>query len=157
MRYDPSEKKALREFQRVNFGPASRQADDAYFEWLFERNPNREPAGPSLWLCKRDGLIVGQQASLPVLLNVDDRQYRAAWLIDLMVHPQWRLKGVAPALFSAYAKTHEVMLGLGLETPVYRAFRRAGWNDVGTAPPVRKTARSPRVRERPRCTSCLRN
>lgn len=130
--YDPSNKTALREFQRAYFGPTSRQCDDRFAEWLFEQNPHRDPNEPTLWLCKRDGVVVGQQASIPVRLKVGELQYRAAWVIDLMVHPDWRLKGVAPALFAAYAKSTEVMLGLGLEDLAYRTFRRAGWKDIGT-------------------------
>ena len=132
VRYDPGEKTALRAFQREQFGPQARQCDDAFFEWLFERNPHRDAAGPSLWLCKRDGIVVGQQASIPVALKVGDRECRAAWNVDWMVHPAWRLKGVAPALFAAYAQNTEIMLGLGVEEVPYRAFVRSGWTDMGS-------------------------
>ena len=130
--YDPSDKAALRAFQRAYFGRASRQCDDIFSEWLFERNPHRDASRPSIWLCKRDGVVVGQQASIPVLLKANELQFRAAWLIDLMVHPAWRLKGIAPALTAAHAKNNEVILGLGLEDTVYRSFRRSGWTDLGT-------------------------
>lgn len=129
-RYDPSEKAALREFQRTQFGATSRQVDDAFFEWLFERNPYADPAAPTLWLCKRDGVVVGQQASIPVVLKVGDEEHRAAWLVDWMVHPDWRLKGVAPALFAASMAHSELMLGLGFEDLPYRTVQRAGWRDI---------------------------
>lgn len=130
-RYDPSEKAALREFQRTYFGADSRQSDDAFAEWLFERNPNRDPAGPSLWLCERDGAVVGQQGSIPVVLKVGESEHPAAWLIDWMVRPDWRLKGVAPALIAAYVNSTEIAFGLSLEELSYRTVRRSGWQDVG--------------------------
>src|SRR5688500_7512731 len=116
----------------MHFGERSRQADDAFYEWLFERNPHRDAAGPSLWLCKRDGAVVGQQGGIPFALKVGDDEYRAAWVIDLMVHPEWRLRGVAPALFSAFRESVDVAVGLGVEDNVYRTFLRAGWKEIDT-------------------------
>lgn len=130
--YQPADKAALREFQQEYFGPASRQCDDEFCDWLHERNPHRRQDEPVLWLCKRDGAVVGQQASIPVLLKVGDLQYRACWGIDLMVHRHWRLKGVGPALFAAYERTGEASLGLGIDDAAYRVCRRAGWTDMGS-------------------------
>jgi hypothetical protein len=64
-------------------------------------------------------------------LKVQDAEHRAAWLIDWMIDPQWRLRGVAVALLAASAKHHELMLGLGLEDVAYQTVHRIGWNDVG--------------------------
>jgi GNAT superfamily N-acetyltransferase len=131
VRYEPADRPALRAFQGEHYGAISRHCDDEFFEWLFERNPHRDPAGASVWLCKRDGVVVAQQASIPTLLKIGDSEHRAAWLIDWMVHPEWRLKGVSPALFAANANSTDIMLGLGLEEMAYRSVRRAGWSDAG--------------------------
>jgi GNAT superfamily N-acetyltransferase len=132
--YDPSEKSGLRDFQRDYFGADSRQCDDAFCDWLFECNPHRAPDSPVRWLCKRDGLVVGQQASIPVVLKAGGIEYRASWGIDLMVHAQWRLKGVAPALAAAHEHSADILLGLGMSPAAYRAFSRAGWADMGCLP-----------------------
>src|SRR5690606_14971012 len=76
--------------------------------------PCRDSRGPTLWLCKRDGIVVGQQASIPVMLKVGDLQYRAAWGMDLMVRTEWRLRGVAPALSAAYEDSAEITLGAAM-------------------------------------------
>lgn len=131
VRYNPGHKTRLREFQKTYFGAESRQADDAFAEWLFERNPNRDPQGPSFWVCERDGAIVGQQGSIPVALKVGEAEQRAAWLIDWMVHPDWRLKGVAPALIAAYVNSTDIAFGLSLEALPYRTVKRSGWQDLG--------------------------
>ncbi|HEX2828010.1 MAG TPA: GNAT family N-acetyltransferase [Burkholderiales bacterium] len=126
--YDASDKVPLREFQRAQFGQNARHADDAFEDWLFRRNPNAE--GPTLWISKRDGVVVGQQGILPVRLKVDDAEYRAAWLIDLMVHPDWRLKGIAPALLQTSAASTDIMLGLGVEDEAYKTLNRRGWTEI---------------------------
>lgn len=133
-RYDPGDRELLREFQKVHFGELSRQRDDAFFHWLFERNPHRDPEGSALWLCKRDGRIVGQQGAIPTVLKVGEREYRASWGIDLMVDPEWRLKGVAPALSTAYQHSTDIALGMGLSEAAHRTFLRRGWIDMGKLP-----------------------
>jgi len=133
-RYAPEDKPALREFQIEYFGPHSRQCDDAYFDWLFVKNPYQEPGRPTLWICKRDGVVLGQQASIPVLLKAGAFHYKAAWGMDLMVRTEWRLKGVAPALSAAFEQSAEVLLGQGMSEAAHRAFMRRGWTDMGMLP-----------------------
>lgn len=133
-RYDPADRRALHEFQTQYFGVASRQCDERYFEWLFEKNPCRDSRGPALWLCKRDGIVVGQQAGVPVMLKVGEREYRAAWGIDLMVRTEWRLRGVAPALSDAFEQSAEILLGAAMSEGAHRAFLRRGWSDLGMLP-----------------------
>jgi GNAT superfamily N-acetyltransferase len=127
--YEPADKTIVRDFQREYFGEDSRQVDDRFAEWLFSRNPHAR--GASLWVCTRDGVVVGQQGVIPVQLKVDDAEHRAAWLIDLMVRSEWRLKGVAPALFASSTAAVDILLGLGVEDEAYRTIRRGGWNDIG--------------------------
>ena len=130
-RYEDSDKPQLRAFQAEYFGAASRQCDDRYFEWLFEKNPNRGAEGPELWIARRDGEIVAQQASIPVVLKADERELRAAWGIDLMVRSEWRLKGVAPVLNAVFEESADVLLGAALSEPAHKAFMRRGWSDLG--------------------------
>ena len=133
-RYEAADRAALLEFQVEYFGARSRQCDDQYFQWLFEKNPYQEPGRPTLWISKRDGVVVGQQASIPVMLKAGDFQYKADWGIDLMVRPEWRLKGVAPALSAEYERSAEVLLGGAMSEAAHRAFMRRGWTDLGMLP-----------------------
>ena len=132
--YEPSDREDLRRFQSEQFGAGSRQCDDSYFNWLFERNPHRDPAEAVFWICKRDGIVVGQQGRVPVTLKVGDAELSAAWGVDLMVHPEWRLKGVGPALFARYEASGELLLGLGLSDAAQRTCTRSGWTDMGMLP-----------------------
>ncbi|HYD31436.1 MAG TPA: GNAT family N-acetyltransferase, partial [Azospirillaceae bacterium] len=133
-RYQPEDAEALHAFQRETFGPEARQADPAYFHWLFEENPHREPAGIHFWLVRRQNAVVGQQGGVPFPLKVGAGTARASWAVDLMVAPAWRLRGVGPVLTETQAASADVVLALGISDPAYKAYQRAGWIDLGHIP-----------------------
>lgn len=133
-RLDDSDLADLLGFQQSHFGTGSRQADRAFFDWRFARHPllaAPETREPPVWLCRRDGRIVGQQAALPMRLQTGADSLAAAWAIDLMVEPEWRLRGIAPALGEAVQACAPLLCGLNISDAAHKAFRRAGWVDLG--------------------------
>jgi GNAT superfamily N-acetyltransferase len=132
-RYDPGDATALAEFQRRAFGPGSRQLDGARFDWLFEHNPCATD-GPGLWICRRDGAVVGQQGEIPFDLLVDGAAHRATWAIDLMVDEAWRLRGVGPALVDTLLGSRRIVAAVCINTAAQTMYRRTGWTDLGVVP-----------------------
>lgn len=133
-RYEPDDRAALELFQREHFGPDSLQLDEDHFRWLFEEPPELDPEGRQLWVCKRNNGIVGQQAGIPFALKAGDAVRRASWAIDLMVAPEWRLRGVGPGLSEAHAAASDVTVSLSMTDAAYKSYRRAGWLDLGNIP-----------------------
>jgi GNAT superfamily N-acetyltransferase len=133
-RYQPTDADDLHKFQLDHFGESTRQVDPARRDWLFEQNPCRDPAGPGLWVCRRDGVIVGQQAEIPFDLQVGRDRQRASWAVDLMVDEAWRIRGVGPALMATMVEDRSISLGLNLSDKGYAAFVRSGWTDLGIVP-----------------------
>jgi GNAT superfamily N-acetyltransferase len=133
-RFDPSDQPSLEAFQRANFGPGSLQVDRDHRRWLLADVPRRDPEGVQLWVCNRNGAVVGQQAGIPFTLEAGGQPRRASWAIDLMVAPEWRLRGVGPALSEAHVAASEVTVSLGISDTAYKSYRRAGWTDIGTIP-----------------------
>ena len=134
-RYVPADADDLAEFQLSTFGPGSRQVDAARAVWLFDRNPCRTgDASRDLWVCRRDGAIVGQQAQIPFDLHVGSHERRAAWVIDLMVDDAWRLRGVGPALMASQLEGRTIVAGLNLSDKGFANHIRAGWTDLGICP-----------------------
>ncbi|HYH22860.1 MAG TPA: GNAT family N-acetyltransferase [Azospirillum sp.] len=133
-RYRPSDRPALEAFQQATFGPDARQLDPAHTHWLYEENPWREAEGPQLWVYEYEGAIVGQQGGIPFRLKAGGLELSASWGVELMVAPEWRLRGVGPALSEAHAAASDVTLGLGMSEAAYKAYRTAGWIDLGLVP-----------------------
>ncbi|PWC34822.1 GNAT family N-acetyltransferase [Azospirillum sp. TSO22-1] len=130
-RYEPPDRPDLEAFQRGTFGEGALQLDHAHFHWAFEEVPSPDPEGVQFWLCKRNGAVVGQQAGIPFRLKVGERACRASWAIDLMVAPEWRLRGVGPALSETHSLSGEVAVGVGISDAAYKAYKRGGWLDLG--------------------------
>jgi hypothetical protein len=130
-RYQDGDAADLREFQQRMFGDGARQLDRQRFAWLLERNPCRSPEGIGLWVCRRDGKIVGQQAEIAYELSVGGRVRPAAWTIDLMVDEAWRIKGVAPGLVATQLAERGLAGGLNLSDKGKRTYERGGWTDLG--------------------------
>jgi len=133
-RYDESDRPALDAFQRDMFGTDAHQLAPGHFQWLFEEVPTPDPEGMQFWICKRNGAVVGQQGGIPFRLKVGTQLRGASWAIDLMVAPAWRLRGVGPALSETHAAVSEVSVGLGISDAAHRAYKSAGWIDLGGVP-----------------------
>ena len=116
----------LCDFQRDVFGESSRQADPDFTRWAFLRLP-----GNRLYICKRDGEIIGQQGRLGTTLHVDDQNIDAAWAIDLRVREDWRMRGIGVALSGERIGEQVVAMGLGLSGDAKRMLDRFGWQDLG--------------------------
>lgn len=133
-RYQPDDRPSLEGLYAQTFGAGTLQADPAYFRWVYEANPQREAAGPQLWVCRRPEGVVGQQGGIPFPLKVGERWPAASWAVDLMVAPEWRLRGVGPALTDTHVNANEVVGALGISDAAYKAYRRSGWIDLSPVP-----------------------
>lgn len=134
-RATPDDADDLLAFQLGTFEAGSRQVDAARAAWLFDANPCRtDDATRDIWVCRRNGAIVGQQAQIPFDLRVGRQQRRAAWAVDLMVDDAWRLRGVGPALVSTQMEANTIVGGLNLSDKGQATYTRAGWTDLGVVP-----------------------
>jgi GNAT superfamily N-acetyltransferase len=132
--FGPGDSAELAAFQRSTFGADGRQLDPARSAWLFDRNPHRPEGASGIWICRRKGEIVGQQAEIAFRLVVAGREYPAGWAIDLMVAPDWRIRGVGPGLVATHAEQRTCVAGLTQNEDAVNIYRRAGWDEVGTVP-----------------------
>lgn len=120
----------LRRFRAEVYGEYARQLDPARAAWLFQdaAGPDREMP---LWVCRKGEAIVGQQAAIVTPIKLPDGTAEGGWGIDFMIHPEWRLKGIAPALLDGFVQSVELSLGVGVSEMAFRTLMRLGWRDLG--------------------------
>lgn len=75
-----------------------------YFRWKFLDCPH----GPArILVCKdmkKDGLIVGKTVGIPKAVKIGPHEVTAGLMTDILVHPDYRGRGIAPMLASALYK-----------------------------------------------------
>jgi GNAT superfamily N-acetyltransferase len=120
-------------FQARSHGHLARQANAEWLAWQ-TTNPELEGTEPQAWICRRDGKIVGSQGGIRFRLKEGDQTVPAAWAVDLMVDPEWRMRGVGPALVDAQIREGGLVAAIGVSDAAYRAYLRGGWRDMGGIP-----------------------
>lgn len=133
-RLDPVDLPLLHQFQTAAFGANSLPVQAHYHRWIYDEVPYPDPEGVQFWVCKRNGAIVGQQCGMPFPLHIGDEVTRSSWAIDLMVAPEWRLRGVGPGLSESHALASPVTVSLGMTDAAFKAYSRTGWIGLGTVP-----------------------
>ncbi|MDT4898743.1 MAG: hypothetical protein QOH25_3820 [Acidobacteriota bacterium] len=130
--FDLSEKDVLLNFLRVAYPDEPRKSDPTYWAWHFLQVPSSSPDNIPLWIAKVKEEIVGQLAAIPVEIKVGDEVRRAMWILDFVVHPRYRRKGLGKRLVRATMESCPV--GLGINTDEQHApalLESLGWVKLG--------------------------
>jgi GNAT superfamily N-acetyltransferase len=109
-----AEKPALLAFLREAYAENPRMSDQSFWDWHFLENPYVEPDNLPVWLAKCEGRIAGQLAATPVDLKIGGERKRAIWILDLIVHDDFRRRGIARRL--ALKSEEYCPVGLGINT-----------------------------------------
>ena len=118
-------------FRRV-FGSALADASKERWDWQYRQNPNAQE--PQIWIARDEGKVVGQYATMPVRLRVNNQEIDASWGMDVMVAPELQRKGLGEVLFRTWDAHIGASLGMGLSIGSHKLFRKLQWPDVGPVP-----------------------
>lgn len=138
-RFELFEKEALLSFLRIAYPDDSRQSEPHFWEWHFLENPYVRPDEMPVWIVKAGEQIVGQLAAIPVTLQVGGVQTRAIWILDFVVHTDYRRQGLGKRLVLAAQEFCPV--GLGVNTNEQHApslLKSMGWVIVSKIPRYNK-------------------
>ena len=124
----------LRRFQASQFGSRAPWLSSSDIAWLHSNNPFGSSSGLGIWISRRDGQIVGQQAELAFGLNVNGKTVRAIVPTELMVDPRWRLHGLGPALSDTLCRATRVACSFLMTDDALKMYMRTGWEEIGEIP-----------------------
>lgn len=136
----------LRTFLARAYGDESYHADRAHILWRYRDNPAGK-GRPTYWLCVEDSRILGVLGALPVALSIDGTVRRAAYLVEFIVLPDERGRGIGSSLVRAAGEAHQTLIAIGITPDSRRVFERFGYAYLGMLPYlVRPMDRPPAVR-----------
>jgi hypothetical protein len=132
--YTPYDQAAVLAFRRAMYGAGATVAGAPYVHWLYDDAPNGANGRNCLWLYRKAGQLQAHQGGLRVGLKVGAYEHDAVWLLDLMVSPPFRMRGVGVLLPQIACETTDLALGMEVSDDARRALLRDGWRDLGSVP-----------------------
>jgi len=122
----------LREFLRTTYPNNQRKSDPRFLNWYFLKNPNVNPESIPLWIAVDNGRIVGQLATIPVELKVGTTKADAIWILEFILLPEYRGRGLGKQMVIAAQEKYPTMITLGINEASTRVFDSLGWSPMGS-------------------------
>lgn len=129
--FELKEQEALLSFLRIAYPDEPRKSDSDYWKWHFLDAPLATADNIPLWVVKSGDEIVGQLATIPVVLKVNTDVIRAIWILDFVVRQDYRRQGLGKRLVLAARESYPTMLTLGINEQSTAVFQSLGWKALG--------------------------
>lgn len=107
-----SEKDKVLSFLKTAYADNPRQSSSEFWDWHFLEQPHNANHLPPVWLATIGDRIAGQLGAIQVELNVGGEAHPAIWILDLIVDPDFRRRGIAQKLVSAARDFCPLILGV---------------------------------------------
>ena len=89
-----SDKDKIIPFLRRAYDDNPRMSDERHWDWHYSEAPHADAGKPPVWIARSGEEIVGQVGTIPVMVNVRGEQRRAIWILDMIVMPEFRRRGL---------------------------------------------------------------
>jgi GNAT superfamily N-acetyltransferase len=129
--FELADQDALLSFLRVAYADEPRKSEPAFWRWHYLENPLTPPDDIPLWVVRSGKRIVGQLATIPVELKVGGDQTRAIWILDFVILPEYRGRGLGKRLVLAARESFPTMITLGINEQSTAVFRSLKWVALG--------------------------
>ncbi|HZH89558.1 MAG TPA: GNAT family N-acetyltransferase [Pyrinomonadaceae bacterium] len=123
---------ALLAFLREAYPDDPRKSEPAYWKWHYLENPYTDLDDVPLWVLQDAGRIVGQVATIPVKLKVGAEERRALWILDFIVHENYRGQRWGRRLLDTAREHCRTMLALGINEGSTGVLNSQKWTPMGS-------------------------
>ncbi len=119
-------------FLRKAYPGESLKSDTAFWQWHFRENPFVRQDNIPTWVVVNGPEIVGQLAAIPMRLKVGEEELSAIWVVNIVVLPEYRRRGLGQRLFEvAHGTFCQTMIALGYNEGSGAILRRLKWTEMG--------------------------
>ena len=107
-----SDKDKIIPFLQKAYADNPRMSSENFWNWHFLETPYSNIENLPIWIARAGDRIGGQLAATPVKINVGGEQTDAIWILDLIVAPEFRRRGLAKKLIRAAEEFCPLVLGI---------------------------------------------
>jgi GNAT superfamily N-acetyltransferase len=130
--FELTDQSALLSFLSSAYPGEPLKSDSTFWKWHFLENPHVSLDKIPLWIVRTPELVVGQMATIPVRLKVGESEKPALWIIDFMLAPEYRGRGLGKGLMQMARETFcTTMLALGYNKDSEAVLRSHKWVSLG--------------------------
>ncbi len=122
-----ADQEELLSFLRAAYADEPLKSDREFWTWHYLQNPHTQLDNIPLWVVTDNERIVGQVATIPVVLKVNDDEKPAIWILDFVVLPEYRGKGLGKRLVKAALESNAIVMTLGINEASTAVFRSLKW------------------------------
>ncbi|MGB0440449.1 MAG: GNAT family N-acetyltransferase, partial [Paracoccaceae bacterium] len=128
-----SDMPALLTFVADTYGKGAPFKHAARHAWQYEENPYHPApdSDPSIWLALDGAKVVGEIAVQDGMLWVAGAPLPAGWIVDVMVHPEYRGLGLSHKIHDAVMQDRGVLITLTMAAATRRVAERANCLTLG--------------------------
>lgn len=123
---------ALLAFLREAYPDDPRKSEPVYWKWHYLENPFTSLDDVPLWVLHDAGRIVGQVATIPVTLKVGSGERRALWILDFIVHENYRGQRWGRRLLDTAREHCRTMIALGINAGSTGVLNSQKWTAMGS-------------------------
>ncbi len=123
---------ALLAFLREAYPDDPRKSEPVYWKWHYLENPFTSADDVPLWVLHDAGRIVGQVATIPVRLKVGSAERRALWILDFIVHENYRGQRWGRRLLDTAREHCRTMIALGINEGSTGVLNSQKWAAMGS-------------------------
>ncbi len=126
----------IQRFIEETYGPTAPFKGKQRSYWQFVENPFRpnDEIDPTIWIAVSENKVVGQIAVQDGQLHVNGDDRPAGWIVDVMVHPNFRGLGLGHRIHDTVVLERSTLVTLTMAPATRRIAERAG---CVTLPPTR--------------------
>lgn len=110
-----SDRNKIIPFLRKAYDDSPRMSDESFWDWHYAQAPHADDGKPPVWIAKSGDEIVGQVGTIPVMVNIAGENRRAVWILDMIVMPEFRRRGLVKRMLKD-AETNFTSFGLVLNS-----------------------------------------
>jgi GNAT superfamily N-acetyltransferase len=124
---------ALLDFVGRTYGAGAPFKDIARHRWQFEENPFRpaHETDPTIWIALDGARVIGEIAVQDGALWLEGDRIPAGWIVDVMVDPAYRGRGLGHRIHQAVMAERPVLVTLTMAPATRRMAERAGCLTLG--------------------------